>query len=85
MNFNNQNQSLTSPRSLEACKRLGILPQELYYQNFNEYYNSHPELMVLSKEIQKIRYDHVEKIRQDSIELIKEKRLEIIKEEKKKY
>ena len=81
IDFNNHNQILSSPRSLEACKQLGILPKELYFQSFNDYYLTHPEIMGLTKEIQKMRYDHVEKVRQNSIELIKEKRIEIIKDE----
>ena len=32
--FHNPSQRITSPRSIEACNRLGIDPKELYYIDF---------------------------------------------------
>ena len=49
---------MNSPRSLEACRQLGILPEELYYQDFETYVKMNPEVIGLPKDIQKIRFDN---------------------------
>ena len=46
---------INSPRSLEACRQLGIIPNELYFQDFETYVKMNPEVIALPKEIQKIR------------------------------
>ena len=54
---------MDSPRSLEACRQLGILPEELYFQDFETYIHMNPEVIGLPKEIQKIRFDNIDKYR----------------------
>ena len=46
---------INSPRSLEACRQLGIIPNELYFQDFETYVKMNPEVIAFPKEIQKIR------------------------------
>ena len=54
---------MNSPRSLEACRQLGILPEELYYQDFETYVKMNPEVIGLPKDIQKIRFENIDKYR----------------------
>ena len=83
MDFSNPKQTLSSPRSLEACNQLGIAPSELYYYSFQDYIALHPEMMNLDKDIQQYRYDHMEKYRLESINCVKEQRNKIIEEQEK--
>ena len=57
IDFNNPKEILNSPRSLEACRQLGVIPNELYFQDFETYTKLNPEVKSLPKEIQKIRFD----------------------------
>ena len=61
---------MDSPRSLEACRQLGILPEELYYQDFDAYIRMNPEVVGLPKEIQKIRFENIDKYRKETIKMI---------------
>ena len=54
---------MNSPRSLEACRQLGIIPLELYFQDFETYSRLNPEVKALPKEIQKIRFDNIDSYR----------------------
>ena len=76
---------LDSPRSLEACRQLGILPDELYFQDFETFLRMNPEVIGLPKDIQKIRFDNIDKYRKDTIKMVKAQRDLIIKKEKEKY
>ena len=71
---------MNSPRSLEACRQLGILPEELYYQDFDTYIRMNPEVIGLPKEIQKIRFENIDKYRKETIEMAKTQRERIIEE-----
>ena len=74
---------MNSPRSLEACRQLGILPESLYYIDFKTYTQIHPDIIRLSKDIQKKRFENINKYREDTIELVKELREKIIEDEEK--
>ena len=71
---------MNSPRSLEACQLLGILPDSLYYIDFKTYLEKNPEIIRFPKEIQKIRFDKINSFREETIELVKKKRQELIEE-----
>ena len=75
---------INSPRSLEACRINGIIPEELYYVDYKEYLSIHPEITNLPEDIKKYRFNLLEKLRQKSIQTIKEKRNELIEKENKK-
>ena len=68
---------ISSPRSLIAMNKLGINDKDLEFLTFKEYMHKNPELIGESKEIQKIKYDHVEEIRKRRFEQIKQLRSEI--------
>ena len=68
---------MNSPRSLEACRQLGIIPSELYYQDFETYVKMNPEVISLTKEIQKIRFDNIDNYRKESIQMVIEQREKI--------
>lgn len=59
-----------SPRSLEACNRLGIDPKDLFFIDFNQYKLTNPEIFVLDKEIQKIRWNHMNQLKDKYIKNI---------------
>ena len=69
---------MNSPRSLEACRQLGILPEELYFQDFETYIKLNPEVIGLPKDIQKIRFENIDKYRKETIRMVKEQRELII-------
>ena len=69
---------MNSPRSLEACRMLGILPQSLYYIDFKTYIQLNPEIFRLSKELQQKRFENINKYRKETIEIVKKQRELII-------
>jgi len=69
-----KNMRPSSPRSLMACLRLGIDPEEVVYRPLNSYSAEHPEL-------QQIQYDKYEKFRRELLEKLKAMRQEVISEE----
>ena len=73
---------MNSPRSLEACRQLGILPDELYYQDFDTYLRMNPEVIGLPKDIQKIRFENIDKYRKETIKMVIAQRDLIIKNQK---
>ncbi len=58
---------MISPRSLEACNRLGLDPKDLFFVDFNQYKSSNPEIFALDKEIQKIRWNHLNQLKEKYI------------------
>lgn len=84
IDFNSKTQRLNSPRSLEACRKLGIDPLELYSISLEEYKAKNPESRNLPKEILDMRYEAIENYRNKSIDDAKELRAKIIEEEEKK-
>lgn len=89
VDFTNPRQKLNSPRSIEACKRLGIKIKDLYYQDFSTFKHQNPGIINLSKEIQNLRWQHLEENRQNFIQMVKIEREKLIadqfKESSKEY
>ena len=83
-NFKNKRSLINSPRSLQACFKLGIDPSELYQITMEEFKNLNPDVRHLPQDMIQFRYDAEEKYRNDSIEQVKEERKKIIEEEKSK-
>ena len=74
---------MNSPRSLEACRLLGIDPQSLYYVKFKKFAQSNSDIFRLNKESQQKRFENINKYRNEMIEAVKQKREEIIKKQEK--
>ena len=72
---------INSPRSLKACKELGILPKELYKISIEEYRNQNPTSITLDQKMLQFRYDGYEKFRKDSISLVRKRREILISKE----
>ena len=72
---------INSPRSLRACKELGILPRELYKISIEEYRNQNPSSITLDQKVLTFRYEGYEKFRKDSIALVKRRREILINKE----
>ena len=53
---------LNSPRTLQACRIKGILPEELYYVEYKDYLSAHPEITNLPEDIKKYRFKLLEKL-----------------------
>ena len=65
---------INSPRSVAAMKQLGYTTDDLRYQSFKEFLHSNPNLVGVSKEMKKNRYEYIENLRQEKIKEIKERR-----------
>ena len=76
---------INSPRSLKACKELGILPTELYKISIEEYKSQNPTSFTLEPKMLQFRYEGYEKFRKDSISLVKKRREILIKKENESY
>ena len=74
---------MNSPRSLEACRQLGINPKSLYYIKYKTYLQDNPEIIPLDEEKKKKRFENINAYREEMIEAVKQKREEIIKEQEK--
>jgi len=51
---------------------LGIELKELYYISFSQFKKENPDIFALSKEIQKLRWEHANKTKKNLIKEIKE-------------
>ena len=69
---------MNSPRSLEACRQLGIIPSELYFQDFETFIKLNPEMISLPKDIQKIRFENIDNYRKETIKMVIDQREKII-------
>ena len=78
--FTDKNTVLNSPRSLEACLRLGIEVSELIQTSMEEFKNRNPEIRNFEQKIIQLRYNAMEKFRLNSIEAVKKERQNIINE-----
>ncbi len=72
--FYNIKEKLNSPRSLEACYRLGIDIKDLYYKDFHQFKLENTDTITLSKESQMLRWEHNEKRRKEYIQALTEVR-----------
>merc|ERR1719420_501200 len=68
---------ITSPRSLQACKNEGVMPQELIFRPIKAF-----EEKNLSPRLVKLRYDFFEAKRKDLLAAAKKAREQIVAEEK---
>ena len=59
---------------------MGVDPKELFFVDYNNFKNSNPELHLLNKELQKMRFDHFEKLRLSTITKLKEERANLMNE-----
>ena len=77
--FKNRKCRINSPRTLKICRSNGILIDELYYTDFKDYCELHPELTNLPGDMKKYRYDLIENFREKTINQIKEERRKLMK------
>ena len=78
--FTDKNTVINSPRTIQACLRLGIETSELIQQNLEEFKICHPDVRALEPNMIKYRYNAAEKFRLQSINLIKKEREKIMDE-----
>ena len=75
MDYTDHQMILTSPRSITICRQRGVDIKDLYFYNFYEFREMHPELTSLNIEIQKSHYFHEQGVREALLgELIRERR-----------
>ena len=79
--FLEKKQRLSSPRSIEACRLIGITPNELYPITLDEYINKHPDIKYMKQNLQEQRFNNFDKIRKENLEAAQSKRKEIIENE----
>lgn len=84
IDFTNFQHKITSPRSLKACKKIGIETKDLYYIDLDGFRNSSFELKNLDPEFLRMRYNHAEMVRKRLIDEARAERHRIIEEEKNK-
>lgn len=73
---------MNTPRSLEACKRQGITPQELVFQSQADFKKSlGVEANSLHKDQITMRWNHLEQRRKEKLKVIKEERELVVIEE----
>ncbi len=65
---------INSPRSLDACKRQGIDPNELLYVSMEEY-KQRVKKRGLDPELLKIRWEHHEEKRKEKMKVLLEVRI----------
>ena len=78
IDFEKQRKEIDSPRSLQACEDLGILPEELFQIKFEDFIKNSTDMITLSKDAINIRYNNIEIYRNKLIEKKKKKRQDII-------
>lgn len=69
---------INTPRSLEACKRQGIEPNELYYISKAEVAKQDK---TANKKIIEIRYEHFEEKRKEKVRILLEEWESVMKDE----
>ena len=82
INFEGSKKEINSPRSLQACDELGILPEELFSENMDEFLNKNPDMINLPKDILRTRLNNIDRYRQKLIKAAKDKRKQIIENNK---
>lgn len=68
---------LNSPRSIEACNRLGVSPEDLLYIPFEDFSKSSNEV----NDVLKVKYDKLEKMRMHTYSNVLKEYEKICKEE----
>ena len=85
MDYHDHQMILTSPRSKNVCLKNGVDIKDLYFYNFYEYRQMHPELTSLNIEIQQSHYFHEQAAREVLISKLIRERRELIDNENKMY
>ena len=81
MDYTDHKMILTSPRSIQVCRQNGVDIKDLYFYNFYEFREMHPELTSLNLEIQKSHYFHDQGVREVLVSKLIRQRRELINEE----
>ena len=81
MDYTNHQMILTSPRSIQVCRQNGVDIKDLYFYNFYEFREMHPELTSLNLEIQKSHYFHDQGVREVLVSKLIRQRREFINKE----
>ena len=81
MDYSDHQMILTSPRSIQVCRQNGVDIKDLYFYNFYEFREMHPELTSLNIEIQKSHYFHEQGVREVLLSQLIRQRREIINTE----
>ena len=81
MDYTDHQMILTSPRSIQVCRQNGVDIKDLYFYNFYEFREMHPELTSLNLEIQKSHYFHDQGVREVLVSKLKRQRRELINKE----
>ena len=78
MDYTDHQMILTSPRSIQVCRQNGVDIKDLYFYNFYEFREMHPELTSLNIEIQKSHYFHEQGVREVLVSKLIRQRRELI-------
>ena len=62
-----------TPRSMEACRLLGVLPEELVLRSYENFFEAG-----ITPNIQKLRYQDYEQMRQETIAMVREERATLL-------
>ena len=81
MDYTDHKMILTSPRSIQVCRQNGVDIKDLYFYNFYEFREMHPELTSLNLEIQKSHYFHDQGVREVLVSKLIRQRRELINKE----
>ena len=81
MDYTDHQMILTSPRSIQVCRQNGVDIKDLYFYNFYEFREMHPELTSLNLEIQKSHYFHDQGVREVLVSKLIRQRRELINKE----
>ena len=81
MDYTNHQMILTSPHSIQVCRQNGVDIKDLYFYNFYEFREMHPELTSLNLEIQKSHYFHDQGVREVLVSKLIRQRRELINKE----
>ena len=83
VDFSSKSKMINSPRSLEACNRVGIQPSELYQISQEDFKKKYPDLIGMSDKLIQYRYEAEEKFRKETVNQVIEERKKIIEEKEK--
>jgi len=82
--FKDLNRRLNSPLSKEACRRIGVNENDLYFIDYETFLKINKDIHSLPREFQELRFNFAEKVRKENLRLCIQERRNIIKEFSKK-
>ena len=85
MNYRDHEMIINSPRSVHICQINHVNMDDLYFFNFFEYRQNHPEQASLDIQMQKSHYFHEEENRQLLLNKLIQQRRELINKENEFY